>query len=131
MGGAAATASEVSMDLSQMRCMCCGKVGMVMATTTVVQQLDRVKVTIDGVPAVRCQSCRELTLAGKVMIPIDEAIEQIFIAAGVATRPTPEEIAELREENRALARALGQEDTFVDDSAEIPAARPSNAGTPA
>jgi YgiT-type zinc finger domain-containing protein len=131
MGGATAAASEVNMDLSKMRCMCCGMVGMVTATTTVVQQLDGVRVAVDGVPAMRCQACGEMTLDGKVMIPIDEAIEQIFLATGVATRPTAEEIAALREENRALARALGQEDTSLDDPTEVSAAEPSNAGTPA
>ena len=85
------------------------------ATTTIVQQLEGVKVTIDGVPAMRCQACHGTSLDGKVMIPIDEAIEQILVAAGVASRPTPEEEEEVRAENRALARSLGQADTLLDD----------------
>jgi len=129
MGRAAATASEVSMDLSKMRCIRCGLVGMAEATTTVVQQLDGVKVTIDGVPSWQCQSCGEMTLTGTVMIPIDEAIEQIFFAAGVAVPAEPEEEAVLRAENRALARALGQEDTLVDNLDETPVGEPSSAGT--
>jgi hypothetical protein len=95
------------------------------AATTIVQQLDGVKVTIDGVPAMRCLSCGETSLSGKVMIPIDEAIEEILVAAGAMTPPTPEEEAALREENRALARALGQEDAAQDDPAHAPASAPA------
>ena len=119
------------MDLAKIRCMCCGRTGMEPATTTIVQQLAGVKVTIDGVPAMRCQACHGTSIDGKVMIPVDEAIEQILVAAGVASRPTPEEQAALRAENRALARSLGQEDTFLDDSTDAPAIEPSGAGSPA
>src|SRR3954447_16772884 len=129
MGGAAAAATEVTMDLTQIRCMCCGQTGMSPATTTIVQKLDGVKVTIDGVPAMRCQACGEISLAGKVMIPIDEAIEDIMVAAGVAARPTPEEDAEVRAQNLALAHTLGQGDTLLDDPSETPTGQPSGAGT--
>ena len=131
MGGTAPAATEVSVDLAKMRCMCCGLTGMEPATTTIVQQLAGVKVTVDGVPAMRCQACHGTSIDGNVMIPVDEAIEQILVAASVASRPTPEEQAALRAENRALARSLGQEGAFLDDSTDAPASEPSGAGSPA
>jgi YgiT-type zinc finger domain-containing protein len=97
------------------------------ATTTIEHELDAVKVTVEGVPAKRCQACGEISLDGKVMIPIDEAIEEIMIAAGVASRSTPDEEAALREENRALARTLGQGDSLLDDPADTPVSEPSGA----
>jgi YgiT-type zinc finger domain-containing protein len=103
-------------------------------TTTIVQQLGGVKVTVDGVPAMRCGSCGEITLAGTVMIPIDEAIEQILIATGAASPPDPKEEAKLRAENRALTRSLGQGDTLIDEpdeSANESASQPSGAGSTA
>jgi hypothetical protein len=135
MGGAAATAPEVNMDLAKIRCMCCGLTGMELATTTIVQQLAGVKVTVDGVPAMRCHACHGTSIDGKVMIPVDEAIEQILIATGVASQPTPDDDAALRAENRALARSLGQGDTFLDDpdeeSVAESASEPSGAGSTA
>lgn len=123
------------MDLARIRCMCCGLTGMEPATTTIVQQLDGVKVTVDGVPAMRCRACHGTSIDGKVMIPVDEAIEQILVAAGVASRPTPEEEAALRAENRALTMSLGQGDTLLDgpddEVTAAPASEPSGAGRPA
>jgi hypothetical protein len=55
----------------------------------------------------------------------------ILVATGVASRPTPEEQAALRAENRALARSLGQEDTFLGDSTDAPAIEPSGTASPA
>lgn len=106
-------------------------IGMAPARTTVAQQLDGVKVTVEGVPAIRCQACGAISLEGKVMIPIDEAIEQILVAAGVASRPTPEEEAALRDENRALTRGAGQGDTLLPDSTDEPARLPTGAANTA
>ena len=72
MGGTAPAATEVSVDLAKMRCMCCGLTGMEPATTTIVQQLAGVKVTVDGVPAMRRQACHGTSIDGNVMIPVDE-----------------------------------------------------------
>jgi hypothetical protein len=90
-----------------------------------------VEVSVSGVPATYCPSCGEVGIDGKVAIPIDEAMLTILVAAGVASRPTPEEQAALRAENRALARSLGQEGAFLDDSTDAPASEPSGAGSPA
>ena len=38
------------MDLTQMRCMCCGLTGMAPATTTMEREIEAVKVTVEGVP---------------------------------------------------------------------------------
>ena len=108
------------MDLASERCICCGSVGMEPATTSMVREIGSVSVTVEGVPAMRCQACDEISMEGKVAIPIDAAMLDILIAAGVASRPTPEEVAALREENRALARSLGQEDTFIYEPASEP-----------
>ena len=108
------------MDQTQMRCMCCGMLGTAPATTTIKREIDSARVTVEGVPGLRCTACGAIGTEGKVMIPIDAAITDILVAAGVASRPTPEEEAALREENRAFARSLGQEDTFVDEPASVP-----------
>lgn len=97
------------------RCAFCGAVGLEATTTTMGRGLDGVEVSVGGVPAEHCPACGEVGVDGKVAIPIDAAMLDILVAAGVASRPTPEEEAALRAENRALARSLGQEDTFLDD----------------
>jgi hypothetical protein len=88
-----------------------------------------VKIAVDGVSATHCRSCGETGVSGKIAFPVDEAMEQIFIATGATTPITPEEEAEPREENRALARAFGQEDAYPDAPSEAPAGQPSGAGT--
>jgi hypothetical protein len=94
--------------------------------------IDGVDVTVSGVPAEHRPTCGEIGVPGTVSSPIDAAIREILIAAGAMTPPTPEEEAALREENRALARALGQEDAAPDDSAPAPASVPAaSAGTTA
>src|SRR6266496_4204667 len=129
MGGAAPTAPEVIMDMTRMRCMCCGMFGMAPATTTMTREIDSVKVTVDGVPAMRCLACGAISMDGKFGIPIDEAITSILIATGVASLPTPEEEAALRAENREIVRQLGQEDTFLDETDGQPTSEPSGAGS--
>src|SRR6188508_1061412 len=112
--------------MTSMRCMCCGLVGMEPSTTTMEREIDTVKVTVDGVPAMRCKACGAKSTDGKVVIPIDEAMLNILVAAGVASRPTPEEEAALRAENRALTRSLGQGDTLLDDPDEDIVAQPTS-----
>lgn len=107
--------------------MCCGLTGMEPATTTMTRELDSVKVEVEGVPAMRCKACGAISTDGKVAVPIDAAMLDILVAAGVASRPTPEEEAALRAENRALARSLGQDDSLLDE----PASEPSGAGSTA
>ena len=123
------------MDLATMPCMCCGLTGMEPATTTMTRELDSVRVEVEGVPALRCKACGAISTEGKVAIPIDAAITDILVAAGVAYRPTPEEEAALRAENRARTRSFGQGDTLFDDPDEEalarPASEPSGAGSPA
>jgi len=89
------------------------------ATETVVQEMDGVKITIEGVPALRCRACGEVCFDGHVAFPVDEAIHQILVATGVAAPPDPEVDEQLRKENRELARRLGQEDTFLDEPASV------------
>lgn len=109
------------MDLARERCMGCGVSGRWESTTTTInEQLDGVKVTVEGVTAARCRACEGISLNGKIVIPIYEAIEQILVATGVASRPTPEEEAALRAKNREIARQLGQEDTYVDEPVDEP-----------
>jgi YgiT-type zinc finger domain-containing protein len=129
MGRAAATASEATMSNDQ--CAFCGAAGLEATTTTLCRGFDGVDVTVTGVPAEHCPTCGETGVHGKVGIPIDAAMLDILVAAGVASRPTPEEEDALRAENRALARSLGQEDTLLGDPSEAQAVEPSNAGTPA
>ena len=117
--------------MSNDQCAFCGAVGLEATTTTMCRGIDGVDVTVTGVPAEHCPSCGETGVHGRVGIPIDVAMLDILVAAGVASRPTPEEEAALRAENRALARALGQEDTLLDDASEAQPVRPSSAGTPA
>ena len=87
MGGAAAAASEVTVSMQSGKCMFCHKSDLELPTTTIVQQLDGVKVTVEGAPAMFCRCCSRTTLPGNVMIPIDEAIAKILIATGVAVLP--------------------------------------------
>lgn len=108
------------MDLTSERCICCGSAGMEPAMTMMVREIEPVRVTVEGVPAVRCQTCGEISMEGKFAIPIDAAMRQILIATGVASLPTLEETAALRAENRALARQLGQEDTLLDEPVDVP-----------
>ena len=133
MGRAAPAATEVSMDST--RCAFCGAVGLEPTTTTMGRGIQGVDVSVSGVPAEHCPTCGEVGVDGKVAIPIDRAILDILVAAGVASRPTPEETAALRAENRALARSLGQGDTLLDDpdeeSVAESASEPSGAGSPA
>ena len=121
--------------MGNQQCVFCGAVGLEPTTTTMGRGLDGVNVTVSGVPAEHCPTCGETGVHGKVAIPIDAAILNILVAAGVASRPTPEEVAALRAENRALARSLGQENTFLDDPDEEtvaePASEPSGAGSTA
>src|SRR5690348_8782945 len=113
MGGAAASASEVMMQDN--RCAFCGTAGLEPTTTTWEHGMDGVTVTIQGIPADHCPTCGETGVRGKIGIPIDAAISQILIATGVAAPPDPEIDEQLRQENRELARRLGQEDTFLDE----------------
>src|SRR4051812_22802615 len=102
------------MDSPSMRCMCCGMVGLSgSATTTMEREIDTVRVTVEGVPGMRCTACGAITTEGNVAIPIDAAILDILVAAGVASRATPEEEAALRAENQELARQFGQGDTLL------------------
>jgi YgiT-type zinc finger domain-containing protein len=113
------------------RCVFCGAAGLEPTTTTMGRGIDGVDVTVTGVPAEHCPSCGEIGIHGKFAIPIDEAITNILIASGVASRPTLEDVAALRAENRELARQLGQEDTFLDETDDQPASEPSGAGSSA
>ena len=113
------------------RCAFCGAVGLEPTTTTVSRGISGVDVSVSGVPATYCPGCGEIGIDGKVAVPIDEAMLTILVATGVASRPTPEEQAALRAENRALARNLGQEDTLLDDSTDASSIEPSGAGSPA
>jgi YgiT-type zinc finger domain-containing protein len=110
-------------------CAFCMAPGLEPTTITMEREIGSVRITVEGVPATHCLSCGETGVSGKVAFPIDEAMTSIFVAAGAMIPETPEELAALREENRALARAVGQEDTFLDDPSEIPASQPSGAGT--
>src|SRR4051794_1098153 len=103
------------MATSQMLCMFCHEPRLEPMTDTVVREMGRVKITIEGVPAMQCRACGEICFDGKIAFPVDEAILQILIATGVAAPPDPEIDEQLRKENRELARRLGQEDTFLDE----------------
>jgi YgiT-type zinc finger domain-containing protein len=129
MGRAAPAATEVSMDDTQ--CAFCGAVGVERTTTTMGRGIAGVDVMVTGVPATLCPTCGETGVHGKVAIPIDAAILDILVAAGVASRPTAEEVAALQAENRALARSFGQEDTFLDEADVDAASEPRSAGTAA
>ncbi|MFN8635227.1 MAG: YgiT-type zinc finger protein [Chloroflexota bacterium] len=119
------------MNVRDTRCAFCGAVGVEGTTITMGRRIDPVEVTVSGVPAAHCPTCGETGIHGDVAIPIDAAMLDILVAAGVASRPTPEEEAELRAENRALARSLGQEDMYPDDEVADAAGEPSGAGTAA
>jgi len=84
-------------------------------STTWRHSLSGVTVTVEGIPAERCTICGEAAVSGRVGIPIDAAIHQILVATGVAAPPDPELDEQLRQENRELARQLGQEDTFLEE----------------
>jgi YgiT-type zinc finger domain-containing protein len=119
MGGAALAATEVTMATSQKLCMFCHEPQLEPATDTVVRERDGVKITVEGVPAMRCGNCGEVSFDRKVAIPVDAAIHQILVATGVAAPPDPDVDEQLRKENRELARSLGQEDTFLDEPAGV------------
>ena len=108
------------MDLARERCMGCGSVGMQPATTTMVREIEPVSVTVEGVPAMRCQACGEISMEGKFAISIDATMSQILIATGVASLPTLEEEATLRAQNRELVGRMGQSDTLLDAPVDEP-----------
>jgi YgiT-type zinc finger domain-containing protein len=110
------------MGQSNERCTFCLAPGLEPATTTWQHSLGGVTVTIDGIPAEHCSTCGQTGVKGKVGIPIDAAIQQILIATGAMLPPDPEAEAALREENRELARKMGQGDTLLDE--------PAGAGSP-
>ncbi len=103
------------MDKTSERCMSCHQAAMEPATTTIRRSRQGVTVTVDGVPAMRCRACGEISISGKVGIPVDEAMTAILIATGAAAPPDPEVDAALRAEMRELARSLGQEDLLLDE----------------
>ena len=111
------------------RCAFCGAAGVRTTTTSMERGLDGVDVTVTGIPATYCPTCGDTGIHARYSAPIDAAITDILVAAGVASRPTPEEEAALRAENRALTRALGQGDTLLDDPADASTGEPSGAST--
>ena len=101
-------------------CTFCMATALELTTITMEREVGTVKITVEGVPATHCGSCGETGVSGKVALPIDEAMTSILIATGAMVPPTPEEIAALRAENRALAEALAQKHLLADEPTEEP-----------
>jgi YgiT-type zinc finger domain-containing protein len=110
------------------RCMFCRKTELEPATTTMVQQLAGVTVTIDGIPAVQCRACGEITLDGQVVIPIDEAVEQILIATRAMPAPDSEEDLYSAAESGAFANGQSEGDAIFDGPDRPRADEPSGTG---
>lgn len=108
------------MGQTENRCAFCMAPELEPTTITIEREIGPVKVTVEGVPATHCLSCSQTGVSGKVAFPVDEAMTSIFYATGATVPPTPEEIAAIQAENRALSRALGLQHSLADDPAEEP-----------
>ncbi len=115
------------MEAQGVRCIFCHEDALEAAVTEIIQRLGEVKVTIEGVPAMRCRACGEISIGGEVVEPIDESIEQVFIATGAMTSPGSEDESESHQENHGLIRTMRPDDSRLD----TPAGEPSGAGSPA
>lgn len=101
-------------------CTFCMATALEPTTITMERGVGPVKITVQGVPATHCRSCGETGVSGKVALPVDEAMTSILVATGATVPPTPDEIAALRADNRALAQALGQKHLSADEPTEEP-----------
>ena len=99
-------------------CTFCMATALEPTTITMEREVGSVKITVEGVPATHCCSCGETGVSGKVALPVDEAMTSILIATGATVPPTPDEIAALQAENRALAQAIRQQ--LADEPTEKP-----------
>ncbi len=114
------------MEMQSGRCMFCHEMALEPTVTEIVQRLEGVTVTVEGVPAMRCGACDEISLDGQVVIPIDESIEQIFVATGAMPMSDPEDASESHEEAPGVIRRMRPEDTLIDG----PVGDASIAGSP-